>query len=217
MRILALTALILIAALSVYAFTGAGSGTDVGPGSGSVDNPADSAPIADSSTAEPSEPVSIEEPPVLAAAPELIGIDGWLQTEAGSLEEIEAPVKIVQFWTFGCYNCKNTIPHLQEIYAEFGPDALGSDGVEIIGVHAPEFEYEKDPDAIAAAAVNLGVTWPIALDTERSSFRSWQNPRRFWPRTYVLDSDNNIRFDRIGEGAYQELADTVAYLLAEAT
>ena len=156
-------------------------------------------------------PQLAEAPPNLGAAPELVDIEGWLQTDATSLDQIDAPVKIVQFWTFGCYNCKNTIPFLQDIHAKYRLQ-----GLEIIGVHAPEFDYESDPEAIAEAAVELGVTWPIALDTEKKNFRSWQSPRRFWPRTFVLDSDGNIRFDRIGEGAYEELEATVAYLLAEA-
>ncbi len=153
----------------------------------------------------------VEAPPVLRAAPDLVDLDGWLQTEAVSLSDFDAPVKIVQFWTFGCYNCKNTIPYLQDIYATYHDD-----GLEIIGVHAPEFAYEADPLHVASAAADLGVTWPIALDTDKVNFRSWQSPRRFWPRTYVIDADGNIRFDRIGEGAYDELEATVAYLLAEA-
>ena len=69
------------------------------------------------------------------------------------------------------------------------------------------------PDAIAAAAEDLGVTWPIALDTARQSFRSWQGSPAYWPRTYVLDREGHIRFDHIGEGAYEELNETVAVLL----
>ena len=82
-----------------------------------------------------------------------------------------------------------------------------------MGVHAPEFEFERDPEAILAAANDLGVTWPIALDTDRRNFRAWQGSPAYWPRTYVLDQDGLIRFDHIGEGAYEELAETVAVLL----
>ena len=94
------------------------------------------------------------------------------------------------------------------MYAEHG----GVD-FEIVGVHSPEFDYEKDPDAIAAASEELGVTWPIALDMFRRSFRSWQGSPAYWPRTYVLDREGHIRFDHIGEGAYEELNETVAALL----
>jgi len=153
--------------------------------------------------------VGPEAPPVLDGKPELTGLDGWLQSDATGLASFDGQVRIVHFWTFGCYNCKNTLPHLQDLYAEHHDD-----GLEIIGVHAPEFDYEADVDNIAAAAVDLGVTWPIALDTEKVNFRAWQGRRRFWPRTYVLDQEGRVRFDHIGEGAYDELAATVQYLLA---
>ncbi|NNE94830.1 MAG: redoxin domain-containing protein [Acidimicrobiales bacterium] len=153
--------------------------------------------------------------PVLTAAPENFGpvpeltdLDGWLQTDEDAFADVRGDVTILQFWTYSCYNCTNTIPHLQDIYA-----AHRDEGLEIIGVHAPEFEREKDPVGIQAAAERLGVTWPIALDTEKRNFRSWQGSRRFWPRTYVIDQNGDIRFDKIGEGKYAELEATVAYLL----
>lgn len=151
-------------------------------------------------------------PPMLGNALSLSDIDGWLQSDVTSLEELRGQVVIVQFWTFGCYNCKNTIPHLQDIYAKHADS-----GLEIVGVHAPEFDYERDPDNITAAAQELGVTWPIALDTERKNFRSWQGSPAYWPRTYVLDQNGLIRFDHIGEGKYEELEQTVATLLSEQT
>ena len=149
-------------------------------------------------------------PPMLGNALSLSDVDGWLQSEVTSLEELRGQVVIVQFWTFGCYNCKNTIPHLQDIYVKYA-----ASGLEIVGVHAPEFDYERDPENITAAAQDLGVTWPIALDTERKNFRSWQGSPAYWPRTYVLDQNGLIRFDHIGEGKYEELEQTVATLLAE--
>ncbi|MDH3294873.1 MAG: redoxin domain-containing protein, partial [Acidimicrobiia bacterium] len=107
-----------------------------------------------------------------------------------------------------CFNCKNTLPHLSDIYNRWQPR-----GLEIIGVHAPEFDREADPNNVSRAVVELGVTWPVALDTSKTNFRSWQGDRRFWPRTYVLDQNGSIRFDHIGEGAYNELEATVAYLI----
>lgn len=147
-------------------------------------------------------------PPDLGPARVLRGIDGWLQTDIESLDELKGKVVVVQFWTFGCHNCKATLPNLQALYEEH----RGED-FEIVGVHSPEFDYEKDPAAIARAAEDLGVAWPIALDTQRRSFFFWQGSPAYWPRTYVLDRDGNIRFDRIGEGAYGELNQTVASLL----
>ena len=138
-------------------------------------------------------------PPMLGQALGLTDLDGWLQTDIASLDDLRGQVIIVWFWTFA---------HLQEIYADY-QDA----GLEIVGVHAPEFDYERGPDAILTAAQDLGVTWPIALDTERRNFRAWQGSPAYWPRTYVLDQDGLIRFDHIGEGAYDELERAVAALL----
>ena len=147
-------------------------------------------------------------PPLLGEKPELVNLDGWLQTDATGLASFDGQVRIVQFWTFGCSNCKATLPHLQQIYADWHDR-----GLEIVGVHAPEFDHEADIDNIVGAAADLGVTWPIALDTEKTNFRAWQEKRRFWPRTYVLDQNGQVRFDHIGEGKYDELAETVAYLI----
>jgi len=162
-----------------------------------------------STTVATTEPEPAEEPlPDLGPANELVGIDGWLQSDVESLEELRGNVVVVQFWTFGCYNCKATLPNLEALYAEH----QGAD-FEVVGVHSPEFDYEKDPDAITEAAVDLGVTWPIAMDTKRQSFHVWQGSPAYWPRTYVLDQEGRIRFDHIGEGAYEELNAAVATLL----
>ncbi len=153
----------------------------------------------------------------LTAAPENFGpmpelqedeLDGWLQTDGDSFETVRGEVTIVKFWTFGCFNCKNTVPHIREIY-----ERHQDSGLEIIGIHSPEFEREKDVGRIQQAAVDQNIPWPIALDTEKKNFRSWQGSRRFWPRTYVIDQNGDVRYDKIGEGKYDELEATVAYLL----
>lgn len=142
--------------------------------------------------------------------PPLVDIDGWLQSDISSLEELRGKVVAVQFWTFGCSNCKATLPHMQALYEKYGGDDF-----EIVGVHAPEFDYERDADRIAQAAADLGVTWPIALDTEKRTFRSWQTDRRFWPRIYLIDRDGEIRYDKIGEGKYDVIDAAVGALIAE--
>jgi thiol-disulfide isomerase/thioredoxin len=144
----------------------------------------------------------------LGPAPPLEDLDGWLQSDVSSLEDLRGKVVVIQFWTFGCHNCKATLPNLEALYAEHAGDDF-----EIVGIHSPEFDYEKGADAISAAAEKLGVTWPIALDTRKRTFHSWQGSPAYWPRTYVLDREGNIRFDHIGEGAYDQLNQTVATLL----
>lgn len=180
------------------------------------------APAADTvgSTATESAPTTMtteapEPIPVLGAAFTLSKLDGWLNTEATSLEEIRAnnEITVVQFWTFGCRNCKKTLDALAQLHADFRDR-----GVEVVGVHSPEFGYEADVDNIIEAAAELGVVWPIALDTTKYNFHVWQEgPTGYWPRVYIIDGDNQIRFDRRGDGAhtYRELYATVERLLAE--
>ena len=142
---------------------------------------------------------------------DLVDIDGWLQSDVTSLEELRGRVVAVQFWTFGCSNCKATLPHVQALEERYA-----SDDFEIVGVHSPEFSYEQDVDRIRDAAAELGVTWPIVLDTHKRTFHEWQDgPRAFWPRMYVLDRDGHVRYDHVGEGHYDEIEAVVAALLAE--
>lgn len=161
-------------------------------------------------TAEPQLPVTTTVPPMLGNALALVDIDGWLQSDFTSLEELRGRVVLVQFWTFGCSSCKAVLPDMQRIYADYR-----AEGLEIVGVHSPEFSYEEDPDSIAAAAQDLGVTWPIALDTSRRNFHAWQGSPAYWPRTYALDRNGLIRYDNIGGFVYEDLEQTVAALLAE--
>lgn len=185
-------------------------GTDADDdGEGAADAGAGAEPVV-------SPPADLPPPEMLGEADTLTGLDGWLNTDAASLEEIRAvnTVIVVQFWTFGCRNCKNTLDALSRLYADFGDR-----GVEIVGVHSPEFSYEADMDNIIEAAADLGVTWPIALDTRKRNFHRWQeDPTGYWPRVYVIDADNQIRFDRRGDGpaTYRELYETVERLLADA-
>ena len=163
-------------------------------------------------TAAPTTTSTFPTPEVLLQVhPRLVDIDGWLQSEVEALEELRGQVVVVEFWTFGCYNCKNRIPYTQEIYAKYHEQ-----GLEIVGIHSPEFKFEEDVDNIKEALVDLGVTWPVVLDTQRRTFWEWQEGgRAYWPRTYVLDREGRVRFDHIGEGKYAELEQTVAFLLDE--
>jgi len=140
---------------------------------------------------------------------DLVNLDGWRNTDNSSIDDFDGKVLLVEMWTFGCSNCKARIPHNQELYA-----ATSRDDFDIIGVHAPEFSFEAEIPNIEDALVRLGVTWPVALDTNKENFRAWQEGgRRFWPRTYIIDQNGDIRYDHIGEGRYEEVAQTVQYLI----
>lgn len=155
--------------------------------------------------------VDVADLPDRGLHPELVDIDGWLQSDVTSLEELRGKVVAVQFWTFGCSNCKATLPHMQELYERYQDQ-----GFEIVGIHAPEFSFEAEVDNIVEAAADLGVTWPIALDPNKRTFHSWQEgPTAHWPRVYLLDRNGHIRYDHIGEGRYAQTDAAVQALLAE--
>lgn len=181
--------------------TDTGSDTASGDGAEGAEDDGDQA--ADADADEQPEP-----PPFLDPKPGLVDIQGWINTDKTSLDDFAGSVTVVEFWTFGCFNCKNRIPHTQELYADYHDQ-----GLEIIGVHTPEFEFERDPAAVAQATEDLGVVWPVALDPDKTNFRAWQGSRRFWPRVYVLDQNGDVRYDRIGEGDYDGLESVVDHLL----
>ncbi|WP_051063098.1 redoxin family protein [Ilumatobacter nonamiensis] len=171
--------------------------------------PPESSTTAPSTTPATTVDADTPELPNRGPHPEFLPVQEWLQTDATSFDDFDGTVVAVQFWTFGCSNCQATYPHMRDLHAKYSGDDF-----EIVGVHAPEFDHERDVDAIAQAASDNGLTWPIAVDNEKLNFRSWQD-RRFWPRIFLIDADGNVRYDHIGEGAYDEIDAAVGALIAE--
>lgn len=200
-RVVALAGLVAVVAAAGAAF--AFDGADSAP---------ESTRTTEISADTPATTTVVPDLPDRGPHPELLDIDGWLQSDVTSLEELQGKVVAVQFWTFGCRNCKATIPHMRELYQKYQDQ-----GFEIVGIHAPEFGFEAEIDNIDQAATDLGVTWPIVLDTRKRTFHSWQEgPTGHWPRIYLLDRDGHIRYDHIGEGRYDQTDAAVQALLAEA-
>ncbi len=180
-------------------------------GSDSADPPvSDAVPDATTETA-PATTIDPDTPdlPDRGPHPEFLEVQEWIQTEATAFDEFDGKVLAVQFWTFGCSNCQATFPHMRDLHAKYAGEDF-----EVIGVHAPEFDFERDVDSVAAAAAENGLVWPIAIDNEKLNFRSWQE-RRFWPRLFLIDADGNVRYDHIGEGAYDEIDAAVGALIDE--
>jgi thiol-disulfide isomerase/thioredoxin len=145
-------------------------------------------------------------------APELIGITGWFNTPGNkplSLEGLRGKVVLIDFWTFGCYNCRNVRPYLRDLY-----DKYHTEGLEIIGVHTPEFAYEHVPENIVKAAAEQNVSWPIALDPDFKTWRAYEN--HYWPALYFIDAKGHLRTVYVGEGNYDKKELAVQQLLAEA-
>jgi thiol-disulfide isomerase/thioredoxin len=143
-------------------------------------------------------------------APELTKISGYINSNPITLADLKGKVILVDFWTYSCINCIRTIPYLNAWYEKYADD-----GLVIVGVHTPEFEFEKDYNNVKAAVEKFGIKYPVALDNEKQTWNTYEN--RYWPRKYLIDSEGYIRYDHIGEGAYAETEKVIQSLLTERT
>lgn len=144
-------------------------------------------------------------------APELQGITAYINTENGkpiTLADLRGNVVLFDFWTYTCINCIRTIPYLNEWY-----DRYGDQGFVILGVHSPEFDFEKNIQNVQNAVNEFGIKYPIVLDSDHKTWNAYKN--NYWPRHYLIDSQGYIREDHIGEGGYNETEKTIQTLLAE--
>ncbi|PIR87296.1 MAG: thiol-disulfide isomerase [Candidatus Harrisonbacteria bacterium CG10_big_fil_rev_8_21_14_0_10_49_15] len=143
------------------------------------------------------------------AARELAGIAGYINSEPFKLEDqIGKKVILLDIWTYSCINCQRTLPYLnswQEKYAEAG--------LLIVGVHTPEFEFEKKLENVQRAVEQYGINYPVVLDNDYATWHSYNN--RYWPRKFLIDIDGYVVYDHIGEGGYQETERKIQELLAE--
>ena len=131
-------------------------------------------------------------------APDLVGIEHYLNTSAEKLEkEMEDKVILYDIWTYSCINCIRTLP-----YITAWNDKYADHGLLIIGIHSPEFEFEKDPLNVKMAIDKHGITYPVVMDNNMETWKAFDN--RYWPRKYIADHEGYIRYDHIGEGAYKE-------------
>lgn len=141
-------------------------------------------------------------------APEIESL-AWLNSDQPlPLASLRGQVVLVEFWTFDCINCIRTLPYVENWYHTYRDQ-----GLVVIGVHFPEFEYERDVQNILAATQRLNVTYPMALDNSGTTWRAWG--QRYWPTIYLIDKQGNIRYVRIGEGAYDQTDQAIRDLLAE--
>jgi len=147
--------------------------------------------------------------PNLGPAPELAGIVNWINSEPLTLEQLRGKVVLIDFWTYSCVNCVRTLPYIKEWH-----DKYAKDGLVIIGVHTPEFEFEKDTANVEKAVQRFELKYPVAQDNDFKTWRAFNN--RYWPAKYFIDSEGNVRYAHFGEGAYAESELVIQQLLAEA-
>ena len=184
--------------------------------------PATEEPTEEPADPEPTMTPAATEAPVAAAdpcegtrggavgdcAPEFAGTQEWINGGPLAMESLLGKVVLIDFWTYSCINCIRTLPFLQTWNERYTDE-----GLVIIGVHTPEFEFEKVYDNVVEATVDMGVDWPVVQDNEFTVWRSYSN--RFWPAKYLIDKDGVIRYRHFGEGKYPETEEAIRKLLAE--
>lgn len=144
-------------------------------------------------------------------APDFRGIELWLNTprdQSVSLTDLRGKVVLVDFWTYSCINCLRTLPHLRAWDRTYRKA-----GLTIVGVHSPEFAFERVPDNVRSAVRRLGVRYPVALDNDFATWRAYSND--YWPSKYLIDKSGRIRYEHYGEGAYRETENVIRGLLGE--
>ena len=143
-------------------------------------------------------------------AKELVGIEGYINTDdTFNIQDLVGKqVVLVDFWTYSCINCKRTQPYLNDWQKKYGDK-----GLTIIGVHTPEFEFEKKIANVQKAVTDEEITYPVVLDNNYATWQAYQN--RYWPRKYLIDINGFIVYDHIGEGAYDETEAKIQELLKE--
>ena len=142
-------------------------------------------------------------------APEFGGIEAWINGGPLTLEGLRGKVVLIDFWTYTCINCIRTYPFLKQWNSRYADD-----GLVIVGVHSPEFEFEKDYDNVVEATQVNALDWTMAQDNDFVTWRRYSN--RFWPAKYLIDKDGVVRYTHFGEGGYAETEDVIRELLAEA-
>ena len=141
-----------------------------------------------------------------AAAPNFVGINKWFNSGPLSMSSLRGKVVMVDFWTYGCYNCVNTLPYVTKLYQSYRDK-----GLVVVGVHTPEFPFERSAGNVQAAIARHGITYPVAQDNESATWNAWRN--QYWPAQYIVDQHGSIVFSHAGEGQYTEIERTVQRLL----
>ncbi|MBN9546475.1 MAG: cytochrome c biogenesis protein DipZ [Alphaproteobacteria bacterium] len=147
--------------------------------------------------------------PIEGAMPELAGATGWLNTPPLTREALRGKVVVVDFWTYSCINCLRALPYIRAWAAKYKDH-----GLVVLGVHAPEFAFEKDPANVKKAVQDMGVTYPVALDSNLAIWQAFNN--QYWPAHYFIDAQGRIRAHHFGEGEYDKSERIIQTLLREA-
>jgi len=138
-------------------------------------------------------------------APELVGVDSekqWINSKPLKLADLVGKVVLLDFWAYSCINCVRTLPALKEMWSKYKDKRF-----VIIGVHTPEFEFEKEVGNVKAAVKKHGIEYPVVSDPERYNWVRYGN--RWWPRAALIDAEGKLIFDHVGEAGYDEIEERI--------
>ncbi len=145
--------------------------------------------------------------PDFGAAPEFTGIERWLNSEPLTLAQLRGRVVLVDFWTYACINCIRTLPHVNRWAELYTPQ-----GLTVVGVHTPEFPFERTTRNVEVAMRRHGVKHPVAQDNRYGTWKAYSN--QYWPAAYLIDAQGRIRYKHFGEGEYDRTEAVIRALLA---
>jgi thiol-disulfide isomerase/thioredoxin len=140
------------------------------------------------------------------AAPNFVGIETWLNSGPLNIADLRGKVVLVDFWTYGCINCARTLPHVTKLY-----DAYRNRGLIVVGIHSPEFPFEKATSNVQTAIKRFGIKYPVGQDNELTTWNAYHN--QYWPAQYIVDKSGKIVFEHAGEGQYEEIERKIKELL----
>jgi thiol-disulfide isomerase/thioredoxin len=142
-------------------------------------------------------------------AEEIVAPSGFVNADGFSIAKVDGEkVVLLEFWTYTCFNCQNVQPHINSWYDEYT-----GDGLQVVGVHTPEFGFEREYANVEAAVREAGIEYPVVLDNAYATWNAYDN--RYWPAIYLIDADGFVRYKHFGEGAYGETQEKIEELLAE--
>ena len=151
-------------------------------------------------------PSNVADLPTGRTLPEFQGISQWLNSAPLTPADLKGNVVLVQFWTFACINCQRTLPYITRWHRQYM-----AKGLKVIGVHTPEFPFEREVNNIKRALKQHQISYPVPLDNEFKTWKAYDN--QYWPHLFLADRNGILRYDHIGEGAYDQTEQTIRKLL----
>jgi cytochrome c biogenesis protein CcdA/thiol-disulfide isomerase/thioredoxin len=139
-------------------------------------------------------------------APEFVGIQEWLNSKPLKMADLKGKVVLIDFWTYSCINCVRTLPYLTK-----WDKTYRDKGLVIIGIHAPEFDFERNVNNVKSAMREHNIQYPVPLDSNLDTWQAFKN--RYWPAKYLIDQEGNVVYTHFGEGQYDVTEQNIQYLL----